>query len=76
MSCKYPGCNKPCFRELNGRVHDYCGRTHANQAMTIHVQGSVHCQCVRGKRGPCPQMPFPGHPYCGRTCANGMCTWH
>jgi len=30
--CKFPGCDKPCYVEPNGKVHDYCGRTHANQA--------------------------------------------
>jgi ribA/ribD-fused uncharacterized protein len=28
--CRYPGCTKPCFRE-GAKVHDYCGRTHAQQ---------------------------------------------
>ena len=26
--CKIPGCTKPCFVE-KGRVHEFCGRTHA-----------------------------------------------
>ena len=31
--CNLPGCNKPKYVDpANGRVHDYCGRTHANQA--------------------------------------------
>ena len=31
--CKFPGCVKPCYREPNGRVHEFCGRTHAQQYM-------------------------------------------
>ena len=31
--CNLPGCKKPKYVDpANGRVHDYCGRTHANQA--------------------------------------------
>jgi hypothetical protein len=29
-TCKYPGCSRPCYVEGN-RVHDFCGRTHAQQ---------------------------------------------
>ena len=28
--CKVPGCTKPCYVE-KGRVHDFCGRKHAEQ---------------------------------------------
>ncbi|MBN2479086.1 MAG: hypothetical protein JXA94_02545 [Parachlamydiales bacterium] len=31
-TCMYRGCTKPVFVEQNGRVHDYCGRTHAQLA--------------------------------------------
>ena len=27
--CKLAGCNKPVYVESSGRVHDFCGRTHA-----------------------------------------------
>ena len=27
--CKIPNCAKPCFVEKNGRVHEFCGRGHA-----------------------------------------------
>ena len=30
-TCQLPGCNKPCFVE-GTKVHDYCGRSHAQQA--------------------------------------------
>ena len=30
-TCRLPGCSKPCYVEGNGKVHDYCGRTHAQQ---------------------------------------------
>jgi hypothetical protein len=32
--CSLPGCDKPRFVDpASGRVHDYCGITHANQAI-------------------------------------------
>lgn len=32
-TCIFPNCTKPRYVDpANGRVHDYCGRTHANQA--------------------------------------------
>ena len=30
--CSLPGCTKPVFVEPGGRVHDYCGKTHAAAA--------------------------------------------
>ena len=30
-TCKLSGCNRPCFKEPNGHVHDFCGRTHARE---------------------------------------------
>ena len=27
--CKLPGCNKLCFVENDGYIHDFCGRSHA-----------------------------------------------
>ena len=27
--CKIPNCAKPCFVERSGRVHEFCGRGHA-----------------------------------------------
>ena len=47
--CKFPGCYKPCFREPGGRVHDFCGRTHAQQysiasksTADVHVYTKQH----------------------------------
>lgn len=32
-ACKLPGCMRPCYIDLNTKaIHDYCGRTHAQQA--------------------------------------------
>ena len=32
-TCSLPGCTRPKYRDpANGRVHDFCGRTHANEA--------------------------------------------
>ena len=30
-NCKLPGCQMPRFVERDGRVHDFCNRTHAEQ---------------------------------------------
>jgi len=30
--CKLDGCSQPRYKELNGKVHEYCGRTHAQLA--------------------------------------------
>ncbi|CAM9652716.1 unnamed protein product [Scytosiphon promiscuus] len=30
-TCQLPGCSKLCFVETNGRIHDFCSRTHAEQ---------------------------------------------
>jgi ribA/ribD-fused uncharacterized protein len=35
-TCKYPGCSRPCYRESYGRVHDFCGRTHAQEYSRIY----------------------------------------
>ena len=29
--CKMPGCNQPCYVENDGRVHEFCGRSHARE---------------------------------------------
>ena len=29
--CKMPGCNKRCYVENNGHIHDFCGKTHAGE---------------------------------------------
>ncbi|CAI8031601.1 hypothetical protein GBAR_LOCUS17936 [Geodia barretti] len=54
-TCRLPGCNKPCFVE-GTRVHDYCGRSHAQQANAVaagavagpQTYGSHSCHSVYG----------------------------
>ena len=29
--CKMPGCDKQCYVENNGHMHDFCGKTHARE---------------------------------------------
>ena len=29
--CKFPNCLRPRYQEPSGRIHDFCGRTHAQQ---------------------------------------------
>lgn len=47
--CKMPGCNKQCYVENNGRVHDFCSRTHATQFKAMK-DAEKQQQVVRGKR--------------------------
>ena len=30
-TCRYNRCQRPCYVERDGRVHDFCGRAHADQ---------------------------------------------
>ena len=44
--CSLPGCNKPRYVDpSNGRIHDFCSRTHTGQAMSKRVYVCV-CMCV------------------------------
>ena len=29
--CSKPGCDKDCYIERDGRIHDYCSKTHADE---------------------------------------------
>ena len=29
--CSMPGCDKHCYVEKDGRIHDYCSKTHAEE---------------------------------------------
>ncbi len=41
--CQFPQCTSPKYYDpANGRMHDFCGRSHAYQA---RVQGT-YCSCV------------------------------
>ena len=37
--CKFPGCTESCYVENDGRVHDFCGRTHATQYNSLQSGG-------------------------------------
>jgi ribA/ribD-fused uncharacterized protein len=37
--CKLPGCTRLCYVENDGRVHDFCGRTHATQYNSLQSGG-------------------------------------
>ena len=52
-TCSLPGCTRPKYRDpANGRVHNFCGRTHATQARAQGLCHSclcnfmTHCHCV------------------------------
>jgi hypothetical protein len=34
-TCKFPGCTKSVFVEASGMAHEYCGRTHAQEAQKL-----------------------------------------
>ena len=44
-TCALAGCGRARYRDANGRVHDYCGRSHANEAMQKAVQMSLEWHC-------------------------------
>ena len=35
-TCRFPGCARPCYVETYGRVHDFCGRTHASEFARLY----------------------------------------
>ena len=42
--CIYDGCSQPSFIDTSGRVHDYCGRTHARLHLILLRQ---ECESLR-----------------------------
>lgn len=36
--CKLPRCNNSCFKEVTGRVHDFCSKAHAIAYMELQKQ--------------------------------------
>ena len=58
-TCSLSGCNAPKYRDpANGRIHDYCGRTHAFQALQATALGIVMECCI--------SYLYPGT--CGNMC--------
>ena len=47
--CKFPGCTKQCYVE-NGYIHDYCGRTHAQEHKKM-IEETARQRRSRSKRG-------------------------
>ena len=47
LTCARPGCERARFREPNGRPHDFCSRTHANEAMQMAIQMSLEWSCTQ-----------------------------
>ena len=39
-TCRYPRCQRPCYVERDGRVHDFCGRTHADRYRAEQTRSS------------------------------------
>lgn len=80
-TCKLPGCDRPVLYEACGRVHDFCCRTHAVQAMNsgLHPHSNrgtrAEDQALRCNLPGCTAMKFRDeatgrlHDYCGRTHA-------
>ena len=40
-TCRYPGCQRSCYVERDGRVHDFCGRTHADRYWAEQTRSST-----------------------------------
>lgn len=41
--CSLVGCSKPKYRDVsNGRLHDFCGRTHANLGQSQGTGSLLH----------------------------------
>ena len=51
--CKLPGCNKLCYVENDGFVHDFCGRSHAleHKAMKDKAERQKMLQRQQKARG-------------------------
>eukprot|EP00698_Gefionella_okellyi_P011696 TRINITY_DN3101_c0_g1_i1.p2 TRINITY_DN3101_c0_g1~~TRINITY_DN3101_c0_g1_i1.p2 ORF type:complete len:360 (-),score=98.65 TRINITY_DN3101_c0_g1_i1:82-1161(-) len=63
VTCKYPGCNDPGFRDPStGRVFDYCSKRHAHLAQQ---QGLVHC-ALPSCNQPCAQDGGRVYRFCGK----------
>ena len=39
--CLLPQCHRQRYRELDGTVHPYCGRSHAELAESMNIAGTV-----------------------------------
>ena len=65
MICKYPNCERECYIE-NGRVHDFCGRTHARASR--HPTLCRYPKCNKWVR-PKPTPPYGFYDFCGRNHA-------
>ena len=54
LKCKLPGCHKPCYMEVGGRVHDFCSKAHA---MTYtHQSPQQTNQPITRPPGPSPAL--------------------
>lgn len=73
--CMYPMCNKPRFRETNGKVHECCGITHAREYTKLKgetIEPGLKCKtagCIRQKRRREDGNGY--YNYCGRSCRDG-----
>ena len=64
--CGLPGCTRPCFIEPDGRVHDFCGRTHALAAAPQGPASARQCG-LPGCTRPCFVEPDGRvHDFCCR----------
>ena len=37
--CSLPQCRRPRYKDTDGTVHPFCGRTHADLAKVMNIQG-------------------------------------
>ena len=73
-SCKLDGCERPCFPREDGGWHDYCGRTHAQLAISqrrAHDPAAPRCARPGCEHNAWRRSDKEGggfHRCCGRTC--------
>jgi len=73
-ACKLDGCERPCFPREEGGWHDYCGRTHAQLAISqrrAHDPAAPRCARSGCEHNAWRRSDKEGggfHRCCGRTC--------
>ena len=73
-ACKLDGCDRPCFPREEGGWHDYCGRTHAQLAISqrrAHDPAAPRCARAGCERNAWCRSDKEGggfHRCCGHTC--------
>mmetsp|Transcript_14240 Transcript_14240/g.19845 ORF Transcript_14240/g.19845 Transcript_14240/m.19845 type:complete len:409 (-) Transcript_14240:21-1247(-) len=73
-TCQYPGCTKPVFVENNGKVHDYCGRTHAQLHQQQQNTNPSNNNNLLSQPSQGNSSPKSSHSQTNNTCLYPGCT--